>query len=384
LPDPRALLADLLAGYYKTAKEITPKHVEQREFGFGTLETKIAVRHIAFDSESKYRAYLLRNAPAYISCSEAYYKYPAARPMEKKIPTGGELAFDLDATEMNLACQKVHGTKWVCGNCLNEVKQEVFKLIEDFLVPDFGFSETEIGINFSGNRGYHLHIDADRVLKLTNPARRAISDYIAGNGLDFNEFFPTAGQRGTKLLGPKPNDPAWGGKIARNFLNYLNSGAEKLMMLGMNRQTAAELYKKRALVELGIRSGNWDMVYVKKKGEVWANVIKNQAIMQSDRIDKNVTSDISHLLRVPNTIHCETGLMATRIASKSELERFNPLKDSIAFRKGELELHVDKSPELTMNSSTYGPYDNKDVSLPMYVGLYLYLKGCATIKNYTR
>lgn len=379
------MILRLLGDYYKGAEDVAPTRLEQREFGFGNLDMKVAGRHIGFESEKKYREYLVTNAPAFVSCSQAFYRYPAARPMEKKEPTGAELVFDIDATDMNLDCQQVHGKKWVCSNCFDKTKQEVQKLVEDFLVPDFGFSEKEIEINFSGNRGYHLHIESEKVLQLDNFARRQVSEYIAGTGIDFEEFFPMVGVEGTrlkKLMGPKPTDKGWQGKIANNFLRALNTGVGTLMEFGMTKQEASQLFKKRALVEMGIRNGNWDMAYIKKKDEFWRRVMKAQSIMQSDKIDKNVTSDMTHLLRVPNTIHGETGLIAKKVGHKSALEKFNPMKEAIAFKKGEAKVSVTNSPELTINGKTFGPYSAEDAVLPMYAAVYLYLKGVATIKGY--
>ena len=53
-----------------------------------------------------------------------------------------------------------------------------------------------------------------------------------------------------------------------------------------------------ALVEMGIRNGNWDMVYIKNKADFWKSVIEKQAVAQSDRIDKNVTNDTGHMIRL--------------------------------------------------------------------------------------
>ncbi|MDE1846288.1 MAG: DNA primase catalytic subunit PriS [Candidatus Micrarchaeota archaeon] len=382
---PRELISRLLSNYYKNAPDLVPRKVEQREFGFGTFDMKVAGRHIAFENSAKLISYLTTNAPLFVSCSQAYYRYPGARPMEKKEIIGAEMVFDIDATDMNLPCQLEHGKKWVCEICFNGVKEEAIKLVEDFLVPDFGLSENEIEINFSGNRGYHFHINSESVMQLDNFARREIGEYITGTGINFEEFFQTVGVEGTrvkKLMGPKPTDRGWQGKIANNFLKKLNSGVDSLSALGMTSVQAKQLYEKRSLVEMGIKNGNWDMVYIKKKDEFWKNVIAKQAIMQSDKIDKNVTADPTHLLRVPNTIHGDTGLIAKKVGSKSRLDKFDPMSESIAFKSGETKVHITNSPKLIMNGETYGPYKDEDVILPTYAGVYLHLKGVGVIKGF--
>mgnify|MGYP001626205205 CR=1 FL=1 len=377
--DARQMLTELIRQYYSSAADIAPTHISEREFGFGEFGRKISIRHIAFENEDQLRRYLVANAPPYVSFSSAYYKYPGARPMENKKIEAAELVFDLDATDMDLSCQKVHGKQWVCQNCLHEVKRETTRLIEDFLIPDFGFDEKEISINFSGNRGYHVHVVSDKVLTLDNYARNEISSYIRAIGIDFESFFPTAGKKGKQLKGPKPSDIGWGGRIARSFIDALHAGKDSLMKLGMDSATATRLYRKKALVELGINNGNWDMVYIKKKEEFWSKIINNQSIMQSDKIDKNVTSDATHLIRLPNSIHGDTGLISKKIGSIRDLERFDPMRECIAFKKGEAKIKVAKSPELTMNGMTFGPFEDKEVRVPMYVAVYLYLKGYAEI-----
>ncbi len=376
----RQHITELIKGYYSKT-EIELPRLEQREFGFGTFDAKIATRHIAFESKQKLKDYLIRNAPPFSSCSPAFYRFPSARPMEKKEFLGSELVFDLDATDMKLDCQLVHGTKWVCSNCIEKVREETVKLIEQFLIPDFGFSEKEIEVNFSGNRGFHIHIGAERILSLDSKQRKEITDYIGGIGIDFEKFFPTAGIRGFKLMGPKPTDPGWGGKIARNAIRAMDNGVEEIMKLGIDKPTASRMFRNKALIELGIRNGNWDMVYIKKKDEIWSNLMKSQAVVQADKIDKNVTCDTSHILRIANTIHGETGLIAKKLSSVKELADYDPMKKCIAFNEGEIEMKIGKCEKFSMNGLEFGPFNEQKATLPTYAAVYLYLKGIAEPVN---
>jgi len=377
--DARTFISGAVGSYYKSASGIAPDHTPNREFGFGTFDRKIAERHLSFKSEEDLLAYMARTAPMHVSYSTAYYEKPSATPMEAKGWQGSELVFDIDVTDMDLPCQKVHGKDWVCENCFVNVKAEAIKLIEEFLVPDFGFSESEIEVNFSGNRGYHIHVKNEAVKSLDANARRQIGNYIAGIGLSYNELFPTAGQKGKMLMGPKPTDYGWRGKFARNFIRALEGGKDSLIALGVDHQIATRLYNKRLLVEMGIKNGNWDMVYIKNKNDFWAGILSAQAIVQSDRIDKNVTADPSHLIRLPNSIHGETGLIAKKVGSKSNLEKFEPMKDAIAIRGHEISVHVPKAEGFAMGGESFGPYENADVTLPAYAAVYLYLKGKAEI-----
>jgi DNA primase small subunit len=377
--DAKAFITNLIRDYYKNVSDFpAPEAVSSREFGVGTFERKILYRHIEFKSKNDLRKYLIENAPPYISCSTAHYKFPAARPMEKKGWLGSELVFDLDVTDMHLPCQSAHGRSWVCAVCFEEIKNETIKLIEEFLIPDFGFSSNELEVNFSGNRGYHVHVKNDSVLTLDANQRKEISDYISGNGIEVEDIFENMGQKGHALLGPKPDDIGWKGKLARSFITTLNSGTEQMTKLGIDKRIANNLYKKRALVELGIKNGNWDMVYIKNKADFWKTILANQAIAQSDRIDRNVTKDPSHLIRLPESIHGETGLIAKKVGIAA-LSKFDPMNDAIAFRNGEMEVIANSQQKLLINNEQYGPFNKEKVKLPVYAGTYLYLKGLADI-----
>ena len=378
MPKDEALIKKLFSEFYSRRKVHLDK-VERREFGVGNFEQKVAYRHMAFKNEEELGSYLSREAPPYISCSSAYYRFPDARPMEKKEIIGGELVFDLDATDMDLQCQREHGKGWVCSDCLSSVKKEAIKLIEDFLIPDFGFGEGDISINFSGNRGYHVRIANDVVSSLTSKQRIEISDYISGDGLSVESFFIHA--RGRPLMGPKKGDYGWGGKLSGKFTASLDEGVEALVSMGIDRKTAGILYRKKELVKMGMNTGNWDMVYIKNKVEFWNNILAAQAVRQSDRIDKNVTNDPSHLIRLPDTLHGETGLVAKRVKSLHDLSSFDPMAKALAFSAKQISVNANLPHELSIGGSTYGPYSGRRVELPLYAAVYLILKGSAEISE---
>lgn len=372
-------LRNLLKEYYSKS-HLYVDRIEQREFGFGGFNRKIDRRHMAFKNTKELKEYVVSDAPFFVSYSTAYYNDPAGRPMENKGWLGSELVFDLDVTDMNIPCRAVHPKDWVCKSCFTAVKEETLKLIEDFLIPDFGFSDKDIKVNFSGNRGYHVHVSSEDVLRLREGARKQISNYITGHGLSFQKFFPTSGQKGKALLGPKPADLGWGGKISSNFLKAMGNGIEGLMKLGIEREVAVRLYKKRALVEMGIKNGNWDMVYIKKKQEFWQRIVEAEAIMQSDKIDRNVTIETSHLIRLPDTIHGSTGLVSKALVSTKSLSSFEPMDECIAFNNNiELKIVPKITQEIYMNGQVFELEAGKQKSIPIYVAIYLYLKGFAEI-----
>ncbi len=376
----------LFREYYRHAEGIVPPNVGRREFGFGDFEKKISYRHLAFRDGDELRKKLVEDAPPFVSYSSAEYERPAARPMENKGWLGSELIFDLDATDLHLPCQSQHGRSWVCGICMGSVRTETVRLIEDFLVPDFGFSAKDIMINFSGNRGYHVHVMDRSVMQLDSKQRRDITEYIAGINISPEDFFDATsralgGRMGSLYDGPTPESPGWGGKFARSILGALKAGEQALVGFGMDPKVARKLCRNREAMEKGIRNGNWkpwglDIAHL---DDVWEGAIKGVAIKQSDSIDKNVTNDTHHLLRIPNTIHGDTGLAGRSIGSVAELAKFEPMADAIAFMHGTATVRIAKSPELSIGGETFGPYEDKTAELPQYAALYLMLKRVATL-----
>ncbi len=372
----RQLFKKYYEGYQPEFQDLS-----RREFGFGDFDKKIAFRHYAFSDAASFKRYILDHVPAFISFSSSIYKNPAARPMEKKVWIGSDLIFDLDASDLHLDCQAVHGRAWVCENCLSMVKEETVKLVEDFLIPDFGFSSSEIKINFSGNRGYHVRVSNNTVFSLGPAERRSITEYISGMNMDIASFFPTMGQRAKRLIGPKPSDYGWGGKLAKGIIHALNSGEAELVKLGIDKKTAKKLSDSRADVIFGITTGNWDKVNIPKKAEFWSNALRSMAIAQGDSIDRNVTNDIHHLIRMPNTIHGDTGLIGKTIGSMNELSRFDPMKDSVVFNDGHIVVLTSRVPKFNMCGQEYGPFNGEKAELPTCAAIYLILKRVATIEH---
>jgi len=378
------IVTEQIKKYYERIKasDIAPDKVEQREFGFGTIGTKVSARHFAFKDANALYDYVLRTIPAFVDYSAAYYKAPDARPMERKGWLGSELRFDLDASDPKFDC-KIHEKSWLCEEKLDAVKRDTLLLIEDFLISDLGIEEKEISINFSGNRGYHVHVISNAVMQLDAAAREELCNYIKPQKIPATLFFPSLSQKKGQrsFSGPKPDDSGWYGKIARAFIEKLYAGQTALEELGISPSIAKRLFKEKELVEMGIRNGNWGLTHIPMDAIYWSNVVDKIVWEKSAYIDANVTKDPSHLMRLPNTIHGGSGFIAKKIQSISALEKFDPMKDAIAFTDGTVKVKVKTPYALRIGDSTYGPYSGEEVELPMYAGAYLYLKGFAEIIN---
>src|SRR3989338_3158423 len=350
------------SSYYSKAP-LTVLKPESREFGFGGWEKKIEFRHIRVRGEGELRTRLVNEAPLYISHSVAYYEFPDARPMVKKNWLGADLVFDLDAAEHSCG-------KFTCQHCMDKVKGEAQQLIDEFLLSDFGFSKSELSINFSGSRGYHVHVGSESVAQLDREARREIADYVTGTGLLFDRLF---WKEGKKFFGPKPTDGGFGGKFARAFLKRLDD-EEFALSISRKLKKPEEMEKLRS----SIRAGNWDNIGIANREEKLSEKFLQMKLTLAGRIDANVTADTSKLIRMADSLHGGSGFAAKTVQT---LDDFEPMRDAPIFNEGELKGKLTEAvPALAIKEHAFGPFSAGAVmGLPMACAVYLLCKKAAVL-----
>ncbi|MBD3389052.1 MAG: DNA primase catalytic subunit PriS [Candidatus Altiarchaeales archaeon] len=378
--DTKVYLKKRFKEYYFRNRVDSPMDVHRREFGVGTLEDKIRFRHKSFTSGRELTQYLKTEAPYYISYSSAYYEFPENQPMQRKNWLGADLVFDLDKP-MDLLD---HGK-------LEDVKEEA-KCIVGFLEDDFGFTGKEIKVNFSGSKGYHIHVISDDVRSLNGEARREIIDYITGTGLDIEYFiteeetmrgitFKRGQSKGTagRRIGPRKDSRGWARRIYDVAEELIAMPAEELVNIkGIGATTAEKHAADREMNLRFLREGRWDALFDRLKGPI-QNLIYSKAVEIKDA-DKQVTLDTSRLIRLPDTIHGGSGLLARKV---KDIDSFNPLMDAIAFKDGEVTARITSDVGTwTMMENRYGPYNaGEEVKLPEYAANYLMLKDYAEFRG---
>jgi DNA primase small subunit len=404
--DTTTYLKNRFREYYTTHGQTieTPPSFEQREFGFLPFETKTMYRHIAFQTPNTMRNYLKTNAPAHVYYSSAYYETPEAE-MENKGWLGADLVFDIDADHLETPCKKQHdqwtcencGTTgrgatpescpkcgktnlteetWFCEKCLEAAKSETLKLL-DILIQDLGFSSKDIDINFSGNRGYHVHIYQEEARQLDQLARREIVDYIRGIGIEAQ--LHALGR--TQEKSPALSGTGWSGRLARALYSFLDVEPEHLEDLGLSSKVTKNLLEKREEVLESLRGGSANQVlrlFGPKDQSSLDKLVTEAARREAAAIDTVVTADVHRLIRLPITLHGKTGLKAEKSPVNS-LEGFDPLKSAIAFDRGEITVHVLNAPEFRIGDETFGPFMDKKVDLPASAAILLLCKGAARV-----
>ncbi|MBN2014994.1 MAG: DNA primase small subunit PriS [Candidatus Altiarchaeota archaeon] len=363
--------------YYYRNEVSAPSEVEKREFGVGTLESKIKVRHKGFQTEKDLQNYLRREGPFYISYSSAYFEFPENQPMSAKNWLGADLVFDLDLDMDFLDSGKLEG-----------VKKEAMNLI-DFLVSDFGFQRGDLEVNFSGGKGYHVKVFDECIRTLGGDERREIVDYVTGTGLDLGCFMEvesvegfTPGKSGRytrsaeMLRGPQEGDPGWAGRIYDVAMKFVSSDVSGLQEIeGIGPKKAEEIANKRESNVRSLRRGRWEGLSELVVGMQHKVIEKNAVGLMGDT-DKMVTIDTSRLIRLPDTLHGGSGLIAKRI---KDLDSFSPLTDAVAFGDEEIKLEVkEKIPAFDLMGRRF-KYSPGTAKVPEQVAVYLMLKDKAEI-----
>jgi DNA primase small subunit len=360
---PRDFVKGRLHDWYSRSTVAAPPLVSRREFGYGN-DVKIEARHVAFRDEREMNYFLRTTTPLFVSCSLAYYETPDGRPMDRKGWQGADLAFDFDAKDYETPCK--HPPQLSCGVCMDRVKQECAKLVEEFLIPDFGFSLQEIGIVFSGNKGYHVYVRGERVHSLSGNARKELADYLDGTGLEPELL--GLGFSGRAIAGPTPGDGGWRGRVARWISSSLSSAADEKALakrLGVSLIISKKLIEHRGAVLEGIARGSWDQVAVGLK--TWDRVFRLAAVDAALRLDKGCTIDVSRLLRLPGSIHGDSGLVAMPVRS---LSQFDPFRDPVAFGNSVVPVVASQDASFTLAGEEFALRSGKRAELPEAAAVY--------------
>jgi DNA primase small subunit len=380
--------------------------IDRHEFGFALFEGWM-LRHKSFKSSGELKEFLQSSVPSDAYCSCAYYEDPEAD-MDKKGWLGADLVFDIDADHIPTSCDKVHDN-WVCGICgltgkgftpskcpvcggekfevktwpcevcLSSAKTETVKLL-DILMRDFGFSEKDIRVFFSGHRGYHVHVESEAIRTLDGIARKEIVDYVTGLGLDvFFYGLSKKSLRETRSSQVSPlSELGWRKRIALGMQNFiLNAKEENLRKIGLKKNIAETILQNRDTILKNLNKGTWGAI----RGigfETWRKIAKYSAKLQSAEIDTVVTTDIHRLIRLADTLHGKTGLKKVEFPV-STIEDFDPFKRAVVFKTGAVTVLVSDTPEFRLGDEVYGPYKQQKVELPTAAAMLLVCKGRAEV-----
>ena len=384
-------IKNIFKDYYKNNIIDLPDRFGRREFAFLFFNGKGMVRHLSFNKKTIFNKFLINRYPAHCYYSSAYYTIPDAPTMQEKKWMGAELIFDLDSDHLPNA------EKLNYGQQLNLVKREFYKLVNDFLLNDFGFNEKYIRLYFSGGRGYHCHVEDPKILHLDSSERREIVDYITGRDLKENLLFSEKITNTRKLksgknvpiektlIMPKPNEPGWRGRISRGLIDLLdeirmsNDPVKKLQEYGVKKNNAEKLISDLSDERINrIKEGRLDQSKTIRKFFL-NNVLRKTAVtMSAGETDEPVTCDIKRLIRLPLSLHGKTGLKVMPLKI-DELKEFNPLKNAVALPEKSVKIQLNQKFNIIMNGEKFNLHPGEN-EIPSYLAVILIGRKIATIE----
>jgi len=418
-------LKRLFQAYYKEKKEDIPfgNLNDHREFGFIPWEKKIFMkRHMSFKTHDSLSSYLIENGPRHAYLSGALYLKPDNLDMDNKEYQGCDLIIDIDVDHFYTPCKdkhdlwwckeckasgkgmmkkcpecgklKIKSLTWICDECLELAKREVVKLIDSFLIPDFGIKESEMHIAFSGHRGYHLKVENEKIRTLASDERREIVDYLTGKHISFEIL--GLREKGGIIFGLSRENIGWTHKIIKKIEEFLIKPKEELEKELLDKRKFdfnPKLVKSFLNYKddfLQIISGNQNNVWaIEGFGlKTWEKFLTEITNGIGIEIDEPVSIDIHRLIRYPGSLHGKTGFKVQELEI-NQLDNFNPLNESnekldpIVFRS---KSQITQKIEITENSvpitkildETFGPYKKGDKDeVPHHIAVFFLCKGVA-------
>ena len=369
------------ARYYETSNITLPDRFGKREFAFVLFGSNGMLRHISFARKQEIEKFLKEKVPTHVYYSTAFYQKPDAPTMQEKEWMGAELIFDLDSDHLPNASEMSY------ENQLSMVKKEFCKLVNDFLLNDFGFDEENIELYFSGSRGYHCHVKDRAIFQLDSNERREIVDYIAGRDIRESILFRehvtgTIRIRGRQvpnlktLKMPKPTEPGWRGRISRGIIELVDEiksskdPLKKLEEYGVKSKDAEKLLNDFSDERVDrIREGNLDQSKTIRKFFLNSALRKTAVDMGAGETDEPVTCDVKRLIRLPSSLHGKTGFKVTKI-KLDELEEFEPLIDAVVFSDDPVKIQPIESIRVKMMDEEFNLRGEIE-EVPLYLAVFL-------------
>ena len=371
--------------YFNQSKAIEePPRMEQREFGYMHFGQAGMLRHLSFKSMKELDAMLVKEVPSDVYCSNAYYRFPTQQPMQEKQWLGADLIFDIDGKDLSMpcvpshsyliciecgyassppprpeqykerpsyscpscGCKKADDVSIPCSKCIDGSKKEARRLI-DFLVADIGLEYGAISIYFSGNNGFHVHIDDNACASLDPQARSDLVGHLSGSGL----MLESIGIRKTNT------EDLFYIKFPKSGLAY-----------GWRRRIADKL---KIDMTSAIKLKN----IVNQKGgyEAFKVELDRLAKEMGVRIDPQVTTDIHRVFRMPGTLNSKSGLSKTK---SGDLYSFDPFVDACVLGDSNVSIRVKTPVKLKLKKNSFN-ISKESVELPAYAAVYLMCKGLA-------
>ncbi|HIH33444.1 MAG TPA: hypothetical protein HA227_04290 [Candidatus Diapherotrites archaeon] len=392
--------------YYSKNFVKEPPNIERREFGFGEFGKKISQRHFAFKNLADFNNFLRDEVPFYASCSPAHYEFPSVPDMQKKHLLGSDLIWEFDSDDFKTPCAEEHtlwkcpkcglGGKgrlqyctacgertvfdeWSCPECLNAVKKQTLQLVE-WLQDDFGFGKG-LSVNFSGSKGFHVHLRSQEIFSLPQSGRVELLNYLTGFDLNLEAlgFLSETGGHYSSI--PLNKAKGWQEKLLSKLFSFLQ-GADALQLHSFSnlreKEASKHLLESRESILQELKNGRL-FKFGKKSKQFWQLLLEHFVEGQKLFIDRQTSIDLVKIVRVPETLHGGTGLLAKKIQLEG-LKAFDALSETIVFSSNPVKVFAEKTPKFFLKGNWFGPFEQQEIELPEFAAVFLLARKSAKLK----
>lgn len=217
----------------------------------------------------------------------------------------------------------------------------------DFLLADIGLEHSAINIYFSGNNGFHVHINDDACASLDPQARSDLVGYLSGKGL----MLESIGVRKTNT------ESSFSIKFPKSGLTYgwRRRIAEKLKI---------DMTSAIKLKNIVNQYGGYNAFKVELD-----KLAKDMGV----KLDPQVTTDVHRVFRMPGTLNSKSGLSK---AKSSDLYSFDPFVDACLLGDGNVSVRVKTPVKLKLKRNSFN-ISKESAEIPAYAAVYLMCKGLA-------
>lgn len=314
-------------------------------FGGGT-----PIRHKAFSDMNDVRRFICERPQHSCFYSTAYWKKPHELKMADKNWLGADLIFDLDGDHLPGVTDKDFPAM------IAVIQEQAWSLWNDFLEPDFGFSEDHLQVTFSGHRGFHLHYRDPKFFHLDSEARRELVSHIRGEGVEVSDLLERS---------RNPNATGWAKRVSKGIksviskLDQINQGDVKLLNIitanlqeMMDREGLKGLRGKSSIEKLAElmqdtnrreRVIDGRLTALNNHGLLFQNLIRadtSVVLGSAGETDEVVTIDTRRQIRWPGSLHGKSGMRVTEFPlsrlDPDKSDSFDCLSEGIALSRDEI------------------------------------------------
>ena len=295
--------------------------IKNREFSF-VLQNDMYNRYLSFQSSSEYKQAVLLKMPVKLDVGACYNKHPSLHASPNFVPVLRELVFDIDLSDYDDI--RTSSSQAVITQKCWRFMVTAINVLDLRLRDEFGFKH--IFWVYSGRRGVHGWVCDTRALKLDDVARSAVVDYLSvvPSGISANkkvmqimrdEFVnDTIQEKGQALL----SNPTYFNKVLQ-FIPSAHGLRDNIRNAWLRAKDATSRYKIMLAQFAELRS-TIDHPMLRRVLKHLPDKIVSKCLYP--RLDVNVSTRRSHLLKAPFALHPQTNQVCVPLDLQS-LDTFN-------------------------------------------------------------